>query len=271
VGPHRYYVKLARFLADSGYVVFRYDPLGIGESDGRIQKGPTREIWQSIETGRYVEDTLLAATYFRREYGLNRIAAGGICGAAVTALLAAVTPDAGIDGVISINTAVSLSTQPKGPAHRIGTSQADHNFRSYVRKIFSLEAWKRVVTGESDFSSIRNTLVAKTCNLLHLTGSASVAENERINMKFLRALRAARKHGIKHLLVFSGNDSRWFEFRDMILAGEPAGRYDSRDTQISVINDANHELHLSMWQEESMRLIRNWLGSAFGSQSAQGL
>ena len=268
VGPHRYYVKLARYLAAEGYIVLRFDPLGVGESDGLMQKGPTREIWQSIETGRYVEDVLLAAARFRKQYGLAVVAAGGICGAAVTALLAAATPESGIDGVISINTAVSLSATQGGAAKIIGSSQADHNFRSYLRKVFSLDAWKRVFARESDFTSIRRTLFTKVCSVLHFGLPATGGDNDKVNRSFIKALHTVRKRGIRHLLVFSGNDNRWFEFRDMVLSGEPSGNMESVTTQISLIRDANHELHLREWQDESMGVIRTWLSLAVPNRLA---
>ena len=268
VGPHRFYVSLSRRLAGEGYVVLRFDPLGMGESDGVLQRGLTRELWRKIESGGNVNDALLACQAMRDSFGLKRMIAGGICGAAITAQLSAAKQPQMIDGVLSINTAVSLSPVQKLTANSIGSAQADHNFHSYVRKLVSGDAWIRIIKLESDFSAIGRTLVAKARDLMPFRSHHAKTDTTSENPQFMESFYQLERNGVKHLLLFSGNDNRWFEFKDMVLERHLAARPAGNHTEIKVIPEANHELQFSAWQNDAHDILREWLDRNFGNVMA---
>lgn len=261
VGPHRLNVALARALAPMGYSVLRFDPFGIGDSDGQLPGGPLRELWLGVEQGRFVEDTLKAARELRERYGLRRIVAGGLCGGAVTALLAAaVGPDL-IDGVLSINTAVTFSMDAKAARRPIGRLQARHNFKAYLQKLFSPAAWARMARGDSDYAGITHTVVATVRSCVR--GSAPVAPASHTNAQFIESFDALERRRTPHLLVFSGNDNRWLEFQELVFQHHLGGRSTGAGYEIQVIPDANHELHLSVWQRQLQERFGEWLGRHF--------
>lgn len=261
VGPHRLNVDLARSLVREGYPVLRFDPLGIGESDGRLPGKPIRELWLSVERGRFVQDTLQAARELRERAAVKHVVVGGLCGGAVTALLATALGSDVIDGVLSINTAVSFSLDAKSVRRPIGRIQARHNFKSYLQKLFSRAAWARVIRGHSDYSEITRTIVgaARTClgrqRHLNLTSH----ENAELIASFLEI----EKRGVPHLLVFSGNDNRWLEFQELVLLRHLGGCLTGFAYEIHVIAQANHELYLAAWQRELHDVFSGWLRQHF--------
>jgi pimeloyl-ACP methyl ester carboxylesterase len=266
VGPHRLNVVLARELAKAGFAVLRVDPLGLGESEGALPAAPLRELWLSIANGRFVADTISACSEFRRRYGLSRVVVGGLCGGAITGLFAAAEAAEEIDGVVSINTAVSLSLDER-VAPVLGHLQARHHFKSYLRKLASAEAWRRVLARESDYRAIANTVLTTLRSCLRRRDASPRAvplPNE--NPRFIESFDAAAARGVHHLLVFSGNDNRWLEFQEMILQRYLHGQRSGVGYEIRVIPDANHELHWSAWQLAAQQTISEWIVRTFGGE-----
>lgn len=72
VGPFRMYVQLARALAAEGFVVFRFDQSGLGDSPVSSQAGE----------GRKRRETAAAMDLVARETGVRRYVLGGLCSAA---------------------------------------------------------------------------------------------------------------------------------------------------------------------------------------------
>ncbi|MBL8258074.1 pimeloyl-ACP methyl ester carboxylesterase [Pseudoxanthomonas japonensis] len=72
VGPFRTYVQLARSLAAEGFVVFRFDQSGLGDSPVSSQAGE----------GRKRRETVAAMDVVARETGVRQCVLGGLCSAA---------------------------------------------------------------------------------------------------------------------------------------------------------------------------------------------
>ncbi|BAU47908.1 hydrolase [Sulfurifustis variabilis] len=261
IGPHRLNVTLARRLAPVGYTVLRFDPCGVGESDGALPAGPLRELWRTVEQGRFVDDTLHAARDLRERCGLQRLVLGGLCGGAVTALLAAALAPELIDGVLSINTAVTFSTDTKPARRPMGRIQARHNFKGYLRKLLAPAAWARIVRGDSDYSEITRTVVATVRSCLGARRRPEHLSHE--NARFMESFESLERRSVPHLLIFSGNDNRWLEFQEVVLQRRLGGRLAGSAYEIEVIPNANHELHFADWQRELEERFADWLNRRF--------
>ena len=259
VGPHLFYVKLARALARKGYTILRYDPLGIGESDGCLEPGPTKSIWQTVEQGRYVSDCLMAIDYMHRQLGLERVVAGGICGGAVTAVLAAHLSRQELTGVCSINIAVSQSIPVVVAKAMMGRARTDHYFNAYMKKLASPAAWQRLLRLESDLNAIGRTVIAKASRPFLKKVSERIQEDPRYNHAVVAAVDYLRKEKFSHLLLFSGNDNRWLEFEDLVIDACYHGQFANEFSRVVVIENANHELQLAVWQEQAIDTIGKWM------------
>src|SRR5687768_3711240 len=86
VGPGRLYVPLTDMLNDLGYTVLRFDFFGLGDSEGELQEPMLADVYNNIEVGRYVGDTVSALNWLAKEKGFQRFVLGGLCGGAITAL-----------------------------------------------------------------------------------------------------------------------------------------------------------------------------------------
>jgi pimeloyl-ACP methyl ester carboxylesterase len=268
IGPHRMNVKLARSLAGKGYVVLRFDPLGLGESDGEIAPAATRDIWRTVENGRFTDDLLLMCRALRERLGVTRIVAAGLCGGAITSQLAAARAPREIQGVISIGAAVTLSAVEDGRAVAVSESVARHHLRAYLRKLLSKDAWLRILRGESDHAAIRRTLSANLGRLFRRRGSIPGFPNE--NPLFMESFRALQRAGTRHLLLFGSNDNRWLEFEAGVLKPRLHDAREGDGYEIALVPEANHELHLGVWQNRTERLITQWLGRHFPVAAAAG-
>ncbi|HEY8535757.1 MAG TPA: alpha/beta fold hydrolase, partial [Vicinamibacterales bacterium] len=255
VGPARLYVDLARELAADGFATLRLDPAGMGESDGVLEAGHIHDLWRTIEEGRFVGDAMLAIQHVRERLPDARIFLGGLCGGAVTLTLAAALAPGPIAGLIAINAAAAWSPgQHRPPAPNALEARA--NLGAYSRKMLSPEAWRRVVTGASDYRAIAATLSS------FFGGHAATGPG--VNRLYLSAFREVRRRGIPQLFIFSGNDSRWFQFQELVLAPELRGSLAGPSHVIRVIPDANHELHWRAWRRLACDWIRDWMAGAPG-------
>ena len=254
VGPGRLYVSLARWFAERGHPVLRFDPQGMGESDGTLESGRTLDLWDTIENGRFVADGIQAGHALLERFSAPRFHIGGLCGGAITAQLVANLLPEKIAGVISINTAATFSI-----GKTVGTVEARQNLREYTKKWNSPESWKRMLGGESSYETVWASLVG---GVRSLTGSMDCAAERKqlgLNPLFTSSLTRLLEHGVSQLFLFSENDSRWPQFQEMVLAHELNGLMEGPCHTIKVIPNANHELHLREWRQSAFAEIAAWL------------
>jgi hypothetical protein len=89
VGPHRLYLKLADPLVAAGFHVLRFDYYGLGDSGGELGERVMADMYNSIQGGRYVDDTIAAMDWMASHHGISRFVGSGLCGGSISALLTA--------------------------------------------------------------------------------------------------------------------------------------------------------------------------------------
>ena len=264
IGPQRFYVSIARYLANKGYSIFRFDPLGLGESDGELPLESLSKIYNSVEQGSFTDDALLAAETMKKHFGIKKVIAGGICGGALTSQLAAVNKKGIIDGILSINTSVSIDgAQVKDPMV-LGDAQMKKNYQVYLKKTISLQAWSRIFKGKSNFIEIYKTMYTLLVNKFSKKKISTILEplsNE--NPNFIKSFLILEQLNIKHMLLYSENDDYWNEFQDIILNRYLNGRLNGKGYTINIIPDADHVFSLPEWQQQAMDKIYDWLLESF--------
>lgn len=133
-GSHRQFVSLAWTLVGAGFAVLRFDCRGMGDSGGRLRS------FELIDDDvRAAVDALVA-----REPQLEHIVLWGLCDGATAALMYAPT-----DQRVS---ALALANPWARGADTQARTQLVHY---YARRLFSLDVWRRALTGRL---RLRNTV-----------------------------------------------------------------------------------------------------------------
>ena len=265
VGPGRLYVPLTDALTALGNPVLRFDFFGLGDSEGELSETMLADIYNHIEVGRYVDDTLAALAWLRTQ-GHSRFLLGGLCGGAITALLAA-RRDAAVLGLISLGMTVTLASNAATPGKYLTTKQLDGKRNQYFRNLLKLSSLWRFVTFRSDYSTIWHSmkrLVVKppAKPAAATTGTPELPPEQRGNANplFPPAYFDFLQRGGKVLMLFSEKDRLWSEYEEKF--EQPfaerlkplAGNIDKH-----VIANANHVMALSEWQREMVETTRKWI------------
>lgn len=163
-GAWRMNVEIARSLAARGVPVLRFDFSGIGDSGGDHRHGDAvMDFYGFIQSGGYADEAVLGARLLQEQTGVERVVFGGLCGGAITGLFAASRLKGVVAGHCLIDLPVTISSSAR---QRYLETHADELLRSrpgetdtvlmlYLKKLADLEAWRRLVRGESDYKLIK--------------------------------------------------------------------------------------------------------------------
>jgi alpha-beta hydrolase superfamily lysophospholipase len=143
IGANGMHVSFARDWARHGYVVLRMDLAGLGESETRPGQADNEVFPPAV-----LDDIRTAIAFLRSHYAAADITLFGLCSGAYHVLRAAAAG-------IPVNRI--LMVNPQNYFWKAGTALNDlqlvevvHNPRLYRRQIFSVAAWKRLLTGQVD-------------------------------------------------------------------------------------------------------------------------
>jgi alpha-beta hydrolase superfamily lysophospholipase len=147
IGASRMYVSLARRWARRGYFALRVDLGGIGDSETRTGKRN-----DEVFPDEAIDDIRRTIEYMRTRYGTTDITVAGLCSGAYHALRAAA---AGLE----LNRILMVNPQnyfwKKGMTlEQIQLAEVVHNPGLYRRRMFSVQAWTRIIKGEADITRI---------------------------------------------------------------------------------------------------------------------
>jgi pimeloyl-ACP methyl ester carboxylesterase len=263
VGPGRLYVPLTEMLAEQGYTVLRFDFFGLGDSEGELKETLLADVYNNIEVGRYVADTLSALEWLSREHGIERFILGGLCGGAITALLAA-QRDPRVEGLLSLGMTVTLASNAATPGRYMTRAQLEGRRRSYLGKLLQPKAWLRFLTLQSEYGVIWHSMKRL---FVKESPAAQPTPDQRGNANplFPSAFFALLERGGKALMLFSEKDRLLSEYDEKF--AEPfAQRLQPFEAQICkhIVANANHVLSSHEWQREMVEVSRNWLCATYG-------
>lgn len=274
VAPNRLNVKLARKLCLEGYYVLRFDPAGVGDSEGELPNDVlVHDTWEKIQKGLFVSDTIAANDFFTQNYELDQLALAGSCGGAITSLLTSLE-DRRIDALCLIDVPVNLRTASMSFADKVvvGGNKADLLFCEYMKKLFRPQSWYRFITLKTDFRAFLKVLNMKfQKTLFPFHNNTTFAENTEklcrekgLNKLFFQAFETfvTRKKSI--LFVLAGNDpgTEIFEhyFQNMYLKERRQNPQCDEIVEIFFVENANHVYTLAEWQESLINKVCSWIG-----------
>jgi len=245
VGSHRQFVLLARFLAEHGIPVFRFDYRAMGDSDG-----------EAVDFENVNQDIAAAMDCFLKEMpGLEKLVIWGLCDAASAALFYGYQ-DARVSGLILLN-----------PWVRTDVSIAKTYLKSYYRqRLFSAEFWKKIFVGKLNVRQSIDSLVQlikKSRSTEKSTANkttAGIDKNMSLPDRMACGLRLFEK---PVFIILSGNnDYVADEFRHLIGESEQWQALMSRhDIEKKEFPEANHTFSKREWRNQVEQWTLQWVKS----------
>lgn len=270
VAPHRLYVKMARGFCQNGFQVFRFDPYGMGDSEGEVPERRSEEYFASIQVGKYVEDTISAINWMERECGCSKFILAGLCGGAITALLTA-RRDHRVAGIISLGIPVLIEGGNENYFKIMSSRALEHHYEGYIKKIFSLNAWLRFITFQSAHRVIFKSLVNKIFPRFFAHRQNKTHKNLQIsgglNPYFFPALKSIVSSKRQIFLIFAEKDRIFWEFEEKIY--NPNRNFFDHSKgciEIHVEKGANHILSFKECYENVFKMSISWLKKHYGNE-----
>ena len=257
VGPHRLNVKLARHYVNLGYYCFRFDPSGIGDSEGHIEEGLISSIWSRLQLGLFAQDTVAANKKIAELIPANNITLLGLCGGAATAIHTA-SIDNLVGRVVSIDLPSRLSSFTDITYEDTITSKtyADQLFGMYIKKIFIPAAWIKLFTLKTDYKALMKVIRLK---LLASSSSSVEKHSQNFNKELFQAYKKYEDRGGKTLFIAAEKEHTTGEFEEeyLPLLLQEANKKDL--WKYKMIKNSNHVYALPEWENELKAEIDGWL------------
>lgn len=272
VAPHRLYVKMAKRFCKMGYCVFRFDPHGIGDSEGEIEERMAADFYGSVQVGRYVNDTIDAMDWMEKGHGISRFILAGLCGGAITGLLAGAM-DQRVHSLVCLGIPVILDSASTDQTKYMTRGQLEDLRGNYLKKLLDLKSWVRFLSLKSDYSLICRsilTAVKGKAAYTHTTqpplrlegydgGLNSNESDNNFNRYFPMALHNVLSSR-KVLLIFSEADRLFWEFEEKYRAVYKSEFEKHKvNAEIHITKNANHIFSFNEWQAEMLYNAVSWL------------
>jgi pimeloyl-ACP methyl ester carboxylesterase len=279
VAPHRLYLDMADRFASLGYMVLRFDFYGLGDSEGEAEEEFLADLYGAIQVGRYIDDTIAAMDWFQRTYGINRFIASGLCGGAITGLLAAVK-DPRIVGLLGLAIPVILDGSNINFTKYMTDAQLNITRYGYFRKMRSFGAWRswvRFLTFQSDYKLIARSLfkpfLVKIRGKLPVSTAPAQPESaDNTNPYFAEAFDQMVSIGRPICLIFAEKDRLYWEFEKKFVERHLAElKAYASQYEIHVTKNANHIFSFREWEESMLNECGRWLrrfNSLFAGEAA---
>lgn len=265
VAPHRLYVTMAQEFSNMGFFVLRIDFNGMGDSEGSHPDIYLSDLYNKVQDGHFVEDAISAMDWMEKNENVDSFILSGLCGGAITGLLASKN-DSRVEGVLGLGLPIVFEPSEEDRHKHLTKGQLDNYRTKYVKKIFSIKSWSRVLLLKSDFKTIfeviKKMVGGKKKKLDKPSQNITEAgvANSNINPKFPPAFFNMVKRSGKVLLIFSGADRLQWDFEEKFYEPNKT-KIDKYDEYFEVhsIKDANHIFSENRWKDEMLNISKNWL------------
>jgi pimeloyl-ACP methyl ester carboxylesterase len=268
------YHKMVDMLSALGFPVLRFDFYGLGDSEGTLDDKVLPDLYGAIQLGRYVADTRRAIEWMRTTCHVDRVILGGLCGGAITGVLAA-AGDRHVAGLFGLGLPVMLDGSNIDRVDNMTSGQLGRIRQRYLSKLLSPSSWVRALTLKTDFRLLLKSMLLplrkQRATVPKPAGSsADPAPRGNANPYFREAFGGVLSQDCPVLLLFSESDRLYAEFREKFL--EPHGsmlKPHAHLVDIRVVSDANHVFTFSEWQRDMTHLLEVWFNDRFPGDAAR--
>lgn len=261
VAPHRLYVKLGNHLQANGYDVFRFDPEGLGDSEGEFNIEQIADLYGAIQLGQFTRDTAAALDWVESNKGATRFILGGLCGGAIAGMIAG-ADDSRVVGLLSLGIPVVLDSSDPAKARFTSRGQLTRLRNRYFWKLLKPKSWLRVFTFRTNFSVLWKALIKPFEK--EPGPDSSEGSPIQLNPVFADSYERFAAGGRPMLLLFGGTDRLLWEFEELFASRHERliERYQDMIDRVA-IDGANHILSFREWQEEMFNHVDRWLAERF--------
>jgi hypothetical protein len=266
VGPHRIYIKMADRFCAHGFVVMRLDSEGLGDSEGEINESLTANVYGSMELGRLVTDAIDAMDWMQAQYGIGRFILSGLCGGAITGLLAGARDDR-VESLLGLGIPVIHANAGMDRQQYLTEIEWERTRKKYLNKILQPRSWIRFFSFKSNYRLLLQSFLRKVKSVDQLpdlgknAGTVGISEERRDNFNhyFLDAFtRFAKKRKI--LFIFGEADRLWWEYQEKFENRYSETIRENADhLKLKIIRDSNHVLSFKEWHEQAINISSEWL------------
>lgn len=269
VAPHRLYRKLAAEFLDRGIAVLRVDFHGLGDSEGEVREEQLDQMYRQVQLGRHVDDVRSAMRWLEREMGVERAIVGGLCGGALTGLLAS-EHEPKIAALYAIGIPVVLDGTGAHVADNMTQAELKRWRNTALTKLFNPSAWLRLLTFRTDIRTLLRALFPslrlgkRATQTVAAVPAPSQPLAANLNPHFARTFFGLLQANKPALLVFSGADRLQFEYQEKFETpwSAPLQKFAAL-LQVDIIAKANHVLGDPAWVAQARQLTGEWLQRRF--------
>jgi pimeloyl-ACP methyl ester carboxylesterase len=271
----RLFVRQARDLQRAGFTVIRFDPTRVGYSHGEIRVERAIDSYNSVQTGLFKDDACQVISYVRNEYYPQKLFLYGLCGGALTAIIAAALNPA-VDGVAFVAGPVTV-TSPEYELSTLHPFEAKIGFRSYRARLLNPVAWFHFLTGRAAYRTFFRTLVAVVKDRFRrqagpvdsatdASDGADENKGDLYNHTYHEAFGELMKAGKDVLFLMPELDRATYDF-DRIFSSRylPSFEAFKRHYSVERVEKANHTFSTSAAARQLFDITRHWLQSKVAS------
>ncbi len=231
VGPNRIYVNLARSLAMQGFIVFRFDLSGIGDSQYPKDNVPY--------TQRAVIDIQEAMDYLSSKTTVSKFILIGICSGADNAVQVAHS-DPRVQGIVYID--------------GYAIPNLGYYINTYFRKLSDFKGWWRLINGKSDVWG----LIKENFTLSNSRESQEPDSQMASPKKLVEMFKDLTARGILFNFIYSDGGSAYYNYRKFLekkLKSLIAGNL----IKVNFLKGTDHLFTLPHHQKTLSDAIINWI------------
>ena len=199
VGPFRLHVKLARYLADLGFLCLRFDFSGVGESLPRQDELPRNK--------SDIVETIQAVDFLATAFGTRSVITAGICRGAWVGLAAA-RQNRRISGLLMVDTETLVLSQQQSAI------RADLASRGVFQSMRRPSSWRRLLQGRAEYRSRFAMLTSQLRARLRPEAQRKESEEAAVVLETLCA------RGARLLFLFSPQH-RGYEYLQTVFQNRP--------------------------------------------------